>query len=47
MLLTASGSKNKLNKKQVAQLVTLLDAGVLVRFFDPQDGGDMFLRNAG
>jgi hypothetical protein len=50
MLPPSSGSKNKPNKKlackQVALLATCFIAGFLLDvFFDPEDGGDMFLRN--
>jgi hypothetical protein len=52
MSLPSSGSKNKPSKKlawrQVALFTTCFHAGFLLGlFFDPVDGGDMFLQNVG
>jgi hypothetical protein len=42
----SSGSKNKPSRKPSAYY--LLHAGFFLGlFFDPEDGGDMFLRNVG
>jgi hypothetical protein len=45
MSLQSLGSKNKPNKES-AVLATCFHAGfLLVFFFEPEDGGDIFLRN--
>jgi hypothetical protein len=42
------GRKNKLSKKSAWKLATCFHAGFLLSlFFDPEDGGHMFLRNFG
>jgi hypothetical protein len=43
----SSGSKNKLNKKPAELLLAICaDASFLLNlFFDPEDGGDMLIRN--
>jgi hypothetical protein len=49
MLPPSSKSKNKPNKKPAySSACNLLHTGFLFSvFFDPEDGGDMFLRNIG
>jgi hypothetical protein len=43
-----SGSVNKPNKKPTSSVSYLLHAAFLIGvFFDPEDGGDMFLQNIG
>jgi hypothetical protein len=45
MSLPSSGSKNKVSKKPaLSSACYLLHAGFMfILFFDPEDGGDMFL----
>jgi hypothetical protein len=44
MLPPSSGSKNKPRNQQALLAATCLLLGL---FFDPEDGGDMFLQNIG
>jgi hypothetical protein len=52
MLLPSSRSKTKPSKKlaykqMASRAIALLGSSCHLLFFDPEDGGDMFLRNFG
>jgi hypothetical protein len=46
-IMQCSPLKVNLRFGEILQLATCFHAGILLGLFDPEDGGDMFLRNVG